>query len=31
LLAACYRLCRGDAERAKAMLVWSIKGLMYRG
>ena len=26
-LAAAYRLCRGDMERAKAMFKWALKGL----
>lgn len=30
-LAAGYRLLQGDTERAKAMLVWSMKGLLHRG
>lgn len=29
-LAAAYRLIRGDVERAKAILVWSVKGLLHR-
>lgn len=29
-LAAAYRLCRGDVERAKALILWSFKGLLLR-